>query len=169
MTASHDQGRNSRGGDGGDDGVPLLVDRDLAVPAAPDLGRSKHAAAPAHVSEGTLAGTVGTATRNTGDTRNGTTGSPGFGGGLVAGASGDSVGLAGVLGNVAVDVPYDIRADRGLHDVRDRETIGSRAAVSGHIILEGVDGDERSSGGGCHFGGFLRGWEWEKGRGCKGF
>lgn len=67
VAASLDQGGDCGGGNGGDDGVALLLDVDLAVPAAPDLGRGEHAAAAAHVSEGSLAGTVGS---SAGDSRN---------------------------------------------------------------------------------------------------
>ena len=46
----------------------LLALVDLDVPLAPDLGGSEHATGTAHVTEGGLTGTVGTATRDTGNT-----------------------------------------------------------------------------------------------------
>lgn len=46
----------------------LLALVDLDVPLAPDLGRGEHAAGTAHVTEGSLTGTVSTTTRDTGDT-----------------------------------------------------------------------------------------------------
>ena len=46
---------------------------DLDVPPTPDLGRGEHATGTAHVTEGSLTGTVGTTARDTGDTSDGTT------------------------------------------------------------------------------------------------
>ena len=51
----------------------LLALVDLDVPLAPDLGRGEHATGAAHVTEGGLTSTVGTTTRDTGDTGNSTT------------------------------------------------------------------------------------------------
>lgn len=51
----------------------LLALVDLDVPLPPDLGGSEHATGSAHVTEGSLAGTVGTATGDTRDTGNSTT------------------------------------------------------------------------------------------------
>ena len=56
--------------------VPLLVEVDLAVPAAPDLGGREHAAATAHVAKGALAGAVCAAAWNAGDTGDGAPGTP---------------------------------------------------------------------------------------------
>ena len=74
------------------------------MPTVPDLGRSKHAAAAAHVAIDTLAGTVSATARNTRDTGNSETSTPRLGGGLVAGGPRDSVGLARILGDVAMNV-----------------------------------------------------------------
>ncbi|WVY98782.1 hypothetical protein V8G54_030933 [Vigna mungo] len=139
MAAGKDERRDGGGRDGRDNGVALLVDVDLAVPAAPDLGRGKHAATSAHVAEGSLAGTVGSSTGNTGDTGDGTTRSPGLGGCLVASPAADGVGLAAVLGDVGVYEVYDVRADGGPHDVGDGNGGGG---VGGHVALEGLDGDK---------------------------
>jgi hypothetical protein len=46
----------------------LLALVDLDVPLAPDLGRGEHATGSAHVTEGSLTGTVSTTTGDTGDT-----------------------------------------------------------------------------------------------------
>jgi hypothetical protein len=51
----------------------LLALVDLDVPLSPDLGRGKHATGTAHVTEGSLTGTVSTTTRDTGNTGNSTT------------------------------------------------------------------------------------------------
>ena len=142
VAAGQDERRDGGGGDGRDDGEALLVDVDLAVPAAPDLCRGEHAAAAAHVAEGSLTGAVGAAAGDARDTGDGTAGSPGLGGGLVAGAAADGVGLAGVLGDVVVDECDDVWADGGLHDVREGDGWGG---VGGHVALEGLDGNERTS------------------------
>lgn len=42
---------------------------------------------------------------------------------------------------------HNIRPDGGLHDVREREG-GGGATVGGHVRLQGVDRDKRSSCGG---------------------
>jgi len=61
------------------------------------LGGREHAAAAAHVTEGTLTGAVGTTTGDARNTRHGATGTPRLGGGLVTGLGEDSVRLAVVL------------------------------------------------------------------------
>jgi hypothetical protein len=50
----------------------------LCLPAAPDLGRSKHATSTAHVTEGTLSRALGAATSHTGDTGHSATSTPGL-------------------------------------------------------------------------------------------
>ena len=49
VTFGHDESRNSSGGDGRDDGVPLLSDADLAVPTAVSLGGREHVTSATHV------------------------------------------------------------------------------------------------------------------------
>ena len=83
VTFSHDKGRNTGGGDSRGDGVALLGYVDLAMPASISLGGSEHVTSAAHVTESTLAGSVGTTSADTGNTCDGTTGTPGFGTGLV--------------------------------------------------------------------------------------
>lgn len=85
---SSESGRNS---------VAALVDAGLDVPLAPDLGRSEHASATAHVTEGTLAGTMGTRASDTGNTSDGTSCTPGFSGGLVTSLLRNSIWLPLVL------------------------------------------------------------------------
>lgn len=76
MSAGEDQ-RSGRGGSqSGDDGVTLLVEIDLSVPSAVDLGWGEHASTTAHVSVGSLSGSVGSSSRDTWDTGDGTSGSP---------------------------------------------------------------------------------------------
>lgn len=51
----------------------LLVQVELLVPLAPDLGRSEHTTRAALVTEGSLTSTVSTTTRDTRDTSDSTT------------------------------------------------------------------------------------------------
>ncbi|GER28672.1 concanavalin A-like lectin protein kinase family protein [Striga asiatica] len=150
-------GKHKRGdgrrGNGGDNCVALLGDVDGPVPAAPDLGRREHPPATAHVPEGSLAGAVGAAAGDAGDTGDSAAGSPGLGGGLVTGASGDCVGLAGVVGDLAVDEGHDVGADGSLHHVGEGHGVDAGgASIGGHVVLQRLDGDEGTGGGGGHFG-----------------
>jgi hypothetical protein len=72
-----------RGSEGRDQSKAALVHINLAVPATPGLGGSKHATTTAHITESTLARARGTTTANTGNTSYGTTGTPGLSRGLV--------------------------------------------------------------------------------------
>lgn len=74
MATGEEEGRQSRGSQSRSNSKALLVLVHLAVPAAPDLEGSKHATATAHVTIGTLARAAGSATRDTGNTGDGTTG-----------------------------------------------------------------------------------------------
>lgn len=82
-----------------------LVLVDLDVPAAPEFGGREHASTTAHVSEGDLAGAVGTGATDARDTGDGATDSPRLCARLVAGLFTDGVRLALVLG----DAPCDFR------------------------------------------------------------
>ncbi|MFS7949057.1 hypothetical protein Hanom_Chr06g00567091 [Helianthus anomalus] len=114
------------------------------MPPAPDSGGRKHAPATAHVAERALARAVGPAAWDAWDTRDGAAGAPRLGGGLVAGFAGNGVGLAGVFANVGVDEVDDVWTDGGFHDGGEGE-----GGVGGHVGVEGLDGDERSSGRHC--------------------
>lgn len=59
------QSWHTRSSDSGNQSVTALVHVNLAVPSAPWLGWGEHATSTTHVTEGTLTGTVGTATTNT--------------------------------------------------------------------------------------------------------
>ncbi|KAI3785320.1 hypothetical protein L1987_44436 [Smallanthus sonchifolius] len=85
VSASHDKRRHGGSGDGRNDGVSLLVHIDLPIPPPPGSCSAL------------------------GNTRYCTAGTPGLGGGLVAGLSGDSVGLTGVFGAVGVDEVDNLR------------------------------------------------------------
>lgn len=68
VAAGEDERWDDGGSERGGDGDTAKVDVDVTMLAAPDLGRREHASATAHVAKGSLAGTVGTAAGNTGDT-----------------------------------------------------------------------------------------------------
>lgn len=63
----------------------------------------------------------------------------------MAGTPADGVGLATVPGNVGVNEVDNVRSDRCLHDIRERNGWG---CVSGHIAFEGLNGNEGTSSGG---------------------
>jgi len=104
--------RSAGGGSkGGSDGVTLLLGVNLAVPFAPDLERGEHATLSALVTESGLAGTVGTGARNTGNSSNSATCSPGLCGVLVTLQVENTMGLTSVLGHVGMAEGDDIIAD----------------------------------------------------------
>jgi hypothetical protein len=72
VTAGHQEGGGRRGSNGRGGSETLLAKVDLLVPLAPDLGGSEHATGTAHVTKGSLTGTVSTATGDTRDTGNST-------------------------------------------------------------------------------------------------
>lgn len=93
VTTSKDQRGKSRSSQSRGNGVALLVGVDLAVPLAPSAGGVEHATFAAHVTESSLARARGTTTGDAGDTGNGTAGTPGLGGVLVASGIADGVRL----------------------------------------------------------------------------
>ena len=97
--------------------MPLHVDVDATVPASPDLSRSEYTTTATHVSEGRLTCAVSSAAGNTRDTGDGTSGSPGLGGGLVTGFLGDGVRLTAVVGDLGVDEVDDVWPHGSCHDV----------------------------------------------------
>lgn len=99
VASGEDKGGESRGSEGRSNGVSSLVLVHLDVPLPPGLGRGEHSTTSAHVTERGLAGSLGTTTANTGDTRNGTTGTPRLGRGLVTGVLSNGVSLSTVLGD----------------------------------------------------------------------
>ena len=100
--------------------MSLLLKVDLSVPSSPGLEGSEHSSLSAHVTEGTLARSVGTATTNSGNSGNGTTGTPGFSGVLHTGILLDSVSLSNVLGDLIVNELDNIKSDGSSADFRKR-------------------------------------------------
>lgn len=154
VASGEDKGGESRGSEGRSNGVSSLVLVHLDVPLPPGLGRGEHSTTSAHVTERGLAGSLGTTTANTGDTRNGTTGTPRLGRGLVTGILSNGVSLSTVLGDRLVDLLDDVEPDGGGEDggegERARGLAGGRpdgdGGTSSHFdVLEcrTLDGWER--------------------------
>jgi hypothetical protein len=117
-----------------------LVHADLAVPSSPGLGGGEHSTTTAHVSEGTLASTVSTATRYTRNTRDGATSTPRFGRRLVSGVFRDSVGLSLVLGHASVDVVDNVRTDGSSQNCSESDVLVNLS------VARSVDANEWSAG-----------------------
>jgi len=132
VTTSHDKSGDSRSGQGRGNSVSLLADVDLLVPLAPSLGGCKHATSTAHVTEGTLSGSGGTSSSDTGDTGNGTSSTPRGSRNLLSSADRDGVGLTLVLVHVGVNKLNNVGTERGHHDSRE-------SSLSGLVSGEGED------------------------------
>jgi len=142
VTTGHDERGDSGRSNARRNGMTTLVHIDLTVPLAPDLSGAEHGTTTAHVTEGTLSGTVGTATRGTRNTGNSATSTPRRGGGLVTGVGGDGVGLTGVLLHQLVDEGDLVMTDGGHEDM-------GHADISLGLGLGVVHRNGGSSGG--HF------------------
>lgn len=99
VSSGKNQRWEGRSGNGGSDGVSLLVLVDLYVPSSPGLGWGEHSTTSAHVTEGSLSRSLCTTTRHTGDTGNSSSSTPRLGRGLVTSVLGDGVWLSLVLGH----------------------------------------------------------------------
>ena len=113
VTSGLNEGGDGGGGKSSSDGVSLLVLVNLSVPFSPGLERGEHARLSAHVTEGSLSGSVGTGTTNSGNTGNSATSSPGLGGVLLSSHPENSMGLSSVLGHVGVNELDGIVSDGG--------------------------------------------------------
>ena len=83
LTFWHDNSGDSSGSNSRADGVSLLVDIDLPVPASPCSGGGKHPTTSTHVSKSSLAGPVGTTSPYTGNTGHSSSCTPGLSWSLV--------------------------------------------------------------------------------------
>jgi len=124
VTAGENERREGRGGEGGDGSEATLVLVYFDVPLAPSFGGGEHAAAATHITKRSLARSVSSTTADTGNTGDGTTSTPRFGGGLMAGLFAHGVGLALVLRNALVDLCDDIEPDRCGQHRGERERAG---------------------------------------------
>jgi len=137
MATCENERGEGRGGEGRDNGKPALVLVYLDVPFAPGLGRGKHAASTTHVSECSLSRTVGSSTTNTGDTCDGTTGTPRLCTSLVSGLFTYGISLSLVLCDALVDLLDDIEPDGCGQNGRERKG-------RGRVARSGTDVDGRS-------------------------
>jgi len=135
VAAAHEEGGKAGGSKGRNDGEALLVEVDLAVPAAVGLGGGEHTTTTAHVTEG-----GGSAASNTGNTGDGATSVPRLSRVVHARETVDSVGLTGVLGHVGVDELNNVRADGGGEDG------GERRGSHDDILRGGVHVNSRAGG-----------------------
>ena len=142
VATGHHKGTASSSGESGGNSVSLLVGVDLSLPLSPDLERGEHAALAAHVTEGTLAGTVSTRARDSWDSSDGATGTPRLGGVLVASVPVDSMSLSSVLGHVGVAELDEIISDGG------REDGGHVSGTGNSLGISSVHTDGRT---GSHF------------------
>ena len=92
------------------------------------MKREGHSSFTAHVTEGTLASSVGTRTADTGNSCNSSTCSPRLGGVLHAGLWVNSVGLLFIFGEAIVDVLYDVVTNGGQED-------GWQAGFAENLVL----------------------------------
>ena len=138
MTAGHHERTTSSSSECRCNSVSLLIGVDLSLPLSPYLERSEHATFAAHVTKGTLAGTVSTRARDSWDSRDGTTSTPGFGGVLVTSVPEDSMSLSSVLGHVGVAELDEIVSDRS------REDGGHVGGSSNSLSVGSVHADGRT-------------------------
>ena len=108
VASSHDQEGDGGGSKGRDYDEATLLDVDAMVPTVPDLCGSEHPAIADHVTEHSLAGTVGTTIQDVGDTGDGATDAPRLRRGLVIGELGNGIGLVVVLREVGMDEIDDV-------------------------------------------------------------
>lgn len=144
VTSSANKGSDSGSSKSSSDGVSLLLDVDLSVESSPGLQRGEHATLSDGVGEGTLSGSVGTGTTNSGNSGNGTTRTPRDSGVLHTGLSEDSVRLSDVLGDLIVNELDNIESDGSSADSREGDLAEDFSSVG---VVEDGDG-----GSGEHFG-----------------
>lgn len=76
VSSGQNQRRNSSSSDGGSYSVSLFSGVDLSVPSSPGLSWSEHSSSSAHVSKSSLASSVSTSSRYTGNTSNSSSSTP---------------------------------------------------------------------------------------------
>jgi len=144
VTSGEDKGSDGGSSKSSSNGVSLLLDVDLSVESSPGLQGGEHATLSDGVGEGTLSSSVGTGTTDSGNSGNGSTGTPRDGGMLHTGLGEDSVRLSDVLGDLVVDELDDIESDGGSADSREGDLADDFRSVG---VVENGDG-----GSGEHFG-----------------
>ena len=111
MSSGLDEGEDGGCGDGGSNGISLLLEVASSMPSSPDTDGCEHSSLAAHVTECTLSISTGSTASNSRNTGDGTTSSPGFSRMLHTCMEVDSMTLTSVLGNVGVHEVDDIRSD----------------------------------------------------------
>ena len=96
--------------------MSLLVQVDLSVPSSEDLEGGEHSTLAALVTEGTLAGSGGTRSTDSGNTGHSATGSPRFSRVNHASLPEDSMSLSSVLVDVGVNELDDVVSDGSSED-----------------------------------------------------
>jgi len=79
VSSGHDQSGDGGSGDSRSQSVSLLSNVDLSVPSSPGLSGGEHASSSAHISESSLSSSVGSSSRNSRNTGNGSSSSPRLG------------------------------------------------------------------------------------------
>lgn len=139
VTSGLNERSHSGGGKSRSDSVSLLVDVDLSVPFSPGSERGEHTGLSAHVTESSLARSVGTGTSNSRNTSNGTTSSPGLSRVFLSLHPVDSMSLSSVLGHVSMNESNSIVSDGS------RENSG-HVDGAGNLGVLSVDGNNGVSG-----------------------
>lgn len=153
VASGQNQRGDSRSSNGRSGGVTLLVLVHLDVPSSPGLGWGEHTTASTHVTESTLAGSVGTGTTNSWDSGNSTTGTPGLSRGLVTSLFGNSVSLSLVLVDSDEDRVNHVGSDWGSENSRQWQLGGGLLALGGdngnlrtrHVEYDGEEEEKNFS------------------------
>lgn len=129
VASSHDEGSDGGSSKSSSNGVSLLLDVDLSVPSSPGLKGSEHSTLSAGVGEGTLSSSGSTRTRDSWNSGNSTTWTPGDGGVLHTSVNEDSVSLSDVLGDLVMDKLDDIKSDGSSADSRESDLVDDLRGV----------------------------------------
>jgi len=135
VTFSHNESWDTGGSNGTGHSVSSLVDVALFVPSPPGLEWSEHPTSSAHITESGLAGSVGSATSDSRNTSNSSTGTPGFSGGLFTSDLLDSGSLSSILSEVGMDKVDEVTSDWGFEHGWGVDLAGSFACfvVDGNL------------------------------------
>lgn len=119
VASGQNKGRNGGSRDRGGDGVSSLGKVDFSVPSSPSGSRVEHSSATAHVTEGTLSGSVGSGSADSGNSGDCSSSSPGLCVVKHTGFGVDGVGLSSVFVEVVEDEVDDVVSDWGEEDLRE--------------------------------------------------
>jgi len=131
VALSHDESWHTGGGNGTGHSVSSLVDVTLFVPSPPGLEWSEHPTSSAHVTKSGLTRSVGSATSDSRNSRNGSTGTPGFGTSLLTSDFLYSGGLSGVFSEIGVDKVDEVTSNWRFENGWGVNLAGS---VSGFVV-----------------------------------